>query len=331
MQGVELGRAGLLLLMGAPACSDEEFIAIFRELQSTKAVAERLGIAEAAVRSRRRNMEAKYSIILPLYDTRPAYNTTKVDEKATVSYGIRDGRILVGSDIHLWPGELTTAQRAFLLFAKNFKPDAIILNGDVFDGAGISRYPSIGWEKKPTVQQELEAVQDYLDKLLKASPNSKRFWPAGNHDLRFESKLAAVAPEFAGVRGIHLKDHCPGWIPCWRVDVNDDVVIKHRWANGIHAVYNNTLRSGKTMITGHLHSLKVTPWSDYTGTRYGVDTGTLAEPYGEQFVNYTEASPVNWRSGFVLLTFKDGQLLWPEIIAKHGEDSVQFRGEVVRV
>lgn len=310
--------------------TDEDFIAAYKELQSAKEVAERFGMAVRACAKRRAHIEKKHGIVLPQYDQRPAYNKTAINEKATVSFGIENGRILIGSDIHLWPGELTTAQRAFLLFAKNMKPDAIILNGDVFDGAGISRFPSIGWEKKPTVQQELEAVQDYLDKLLKASPNSKRFWPAGNHDLRFESKLAAVAPEFAGVKGIHLKDHCPGWIPCWRVDVNEDVVVKHRWANGIHAVYNNTLRSGKTMITGHLHSLKVTPWSDYNGTRWGVDTGTLAEPYGEQFVNYTEASSVNWRSGFVMLTFKNGRLLWPEIISKWDEDHVEFRGEVVK-
>jgi hypothetical protein len=85
------------------------------------------------------------------------------------------------------------------------------------------------------------------------------------------------------------------------------------------------------MVTGHLHSLKVTPWSDYTGDRYGVDSGTLAETDGPQFINYVEASPVNWRSGFVVLTFKDGRLLWPEVVKKWDDNSVQFRGEVIAV
>src|SRR6185436_20343423 len=126
----------------------------------------------------------------------------------------------------------------------------------------------------------------------------------GNHDALFETRLATVAPEYARVHGVHLKDHFPRWKPCWSVWINNDVVVKHRWANGVHAVYNNTLRSGKTFITGHLHSLKVTPWSDYTGTRYGVDCGTLAEPYADQFIRYTEGNPLNWRSGFILLTFR---------------------------
>lgn len=316
---------------GRAKSTDAEFIAAFKELQSTIKVADRLGTTVRAVCSRRASIEKRHDIVLPLYDNRPAYNKTEISEKAIASYRIENGTILIGSDAHIWPGELTTAQRAFLLFAKNFKPDAIILNGDVFDGASISRFPSIGWEKKPTVQQELEAVQDYLDKLIKASPNSKRFWCAGNHDLRLETRLAAVAPEFAGVRGIHLKDHCPGWIPCWRVDINDDVVAKHRFKNGIHAPHNNTLWAGKTIITGHLHSQKVMPITDYVATRWGVDTGTLAEPTGPQFVNYVEANPLNWRSGFGFLTFRNGRLLWPELVAKFDDEHVEFRGEVVAV
>jgi hypothetical protein len=317
--------------MAAPKCTDDEFIAAYMELQSTTAVAKRLGVSESAVRFRRARIERRRGITLPQFDTRPVYNKTAIDQKAIITHRIKDGTILIGSDAHLWPGELTTAQRAFLLFAENFKPDAIILNGDVFDGAGISRYPSIGWEKKPTVQEELEAVQDYLNWLLKASPNSKRFWPAGNHDLRFESKLASVAPEYAGVRGIHLKDHCPGWLPCWRVDINDDVVVKHRFKSGINATHNGTLWAGKTTVTGHLHSLQVRPLTDYNGTRWGCDSGTLAETSGPQFVNYTEANPTNWRSGFILLTFVGGQLLWPEIVRKVDDDHVDFRGQMVKV
>jgi hypothetical protein len=33
-----------------------------------------------------------------------------------------------------------------------------------------------------------------------------------------------------------------------------------------------------THVHGHLHKLQVTPWADYRGRRYGVDTGTMAEP-----------------------------------------------------
>jgi hypothetical protein len=80
-----------------------------------------------------------------------------------------------------------------------------------------------------------------------------------------------------------------------------------------------------------LHSLKVTPFADYNGNRFGVDTGTLAEPNGPQFKDYLEDSPTNWRSGFAILTFHNGRLMWPELVHKWAEGQVEFRGKVYDV
>ena len=57
----------------------------------------------------------------------------------------------------------------------------------------------------------------------------------------------------------------------------------------------------------------------------------MAEPYGPQFSDYTELSPVNWRSGFIVLTFRDGRLLWPEIAHVLKEGEIEFRGEIIKV
>jgi hypothetical protein len=126
---------------------------------------------------------------------------------------------------------------------------------------------------------------------------------------------------------VSLFDYFPGWKTCWRIDVNDDLVIKHRWSGGIHSNFNNVLKSGKSIVTGHLHMLKVSPFSDFNGRRWGVDSGTLAEPYGDQFT-YTEMNPVNWCSGFAVLTIKDGMLLPPEL-CEVLNGVAYFRGEPV--
>lgn len=93
---------------------------------------------------------------------------------------------------------------------------------------------------------------------------------------------------------------------------------------------HNDLKSGASIVTGHLHSLKVTPWTDYTGTRYGVDTGTLADIDGSQF-EYTEDNPKNWRSGFAVLTFHNGKLMPPELCEVTGDGQAWFRGEILSV
>jgi hypothetical protein len=247
---------------------------------------------------------------------------------AVINLGIQDGHVLIGSDSHYWPGIVSTAHNAFLEFIREFKPKVIIKNGDEADFPTISRHAPIAWEKRPKVSEEVDNLKAMLGEIEKLSGGARLLWPLGNHDSRFETRLATVAPEYANIHGVHLKDNFPKWEPCWATLINKDVVVKHRYKSGIHAPHNNTLWAGRTILTGHLHSLKVMPISDYNGTRWGVDCGTMADPYGPQFYNYTELNPVNWRSGFILLTFVKGQLLWPEHVFVSAPGVVDFRGKL---
>ncbi len=319
--------------MTVPVCTDAEFIAIWKDTQSPSKVAKAIGTTTQAVHTRRQRLEKKYNIVLPVFSKAKRYNKTLCEAStAVIRFALADGIVLIGSDAHIWPGPLSTMQRAFLKFAKKLKPAAIIANGDFFDGARISRWPSIGWEQKPTVAQELEAVQDYLGLVEKASPTSKRFWPCGNHDLRFESRIASAAPEYERVKGVHLKDHFPFWTPCWRVDINEDVVVRHREAGGEHADWNNVVKGGKTIVTGHDHRTGAVPYRNYAGLHWGVRCGFLGDsPLDPQYVHYLEAREPNWSPAFVVLTFKDGLMLQPELCLKHSDDAVEFRGEVIAV
>lgn len=312
------------------ACSDDEFIELFESVGAT-GTARHLDVDESNVYKRRRRLEVKLKRRIRARRPRGPYKEINAEEHpARLHLKLTDGVVLVGSDAHYWPGIISAAHRAFVQFCKKLKPEIVVMNGDIIDGSSISRFPPIGWEHRPSLIQEIEAASDRLDEIFKATPNAKHPWCLGNHDARFATRLATVAPEYAKVKGTQLKDHFPGFQPCWSVWLNDDVVVKHRFRGGIHAVYNNTLHSGKTVVTGHLHSLKVTPFSDYSGVRYGVDTGTLADPYGPQF-EYQEDNPRNHRSGFAVLTFRNSRLMWPEVCQVLSETEVEFRGEILKV
>jgi hypothetical protein len=217
---------------------------------------------------------------------------------------------------------------------EKLQPKAVICNGDAFDGASISRHPPLGWARTPSVIDELNACKEMLGEIeevaKKARKNVKLIFTMGNHDARFEMRLAANAPQYVQTPGFKIEDHFLSWSFCMLTWVTDDIIVKHRYKNGIHATHNNTVGAGKSIVTGHLHSLKVTPYADYNGNRFGVDTGTLAEPYGPQF-DYAEGNPLNHRSGFAVLTIKDGKLLWPELVHKWTNGQVEFRGEVIDV
>lgn len=300
--------------------SDEEFSRLYNSLPQLE-VGRILGISDRAVRKHR----------LKLVDEGRFYAPEPHPNSQRYQLDVPDGTVLVGSDGHYWPGKATPSHRAFVYLVKKLKPQAVVINGDAFDGASISRFPPIGWENVPTVAEELEAVKLRLGEISSASPEGcKRVWTLGNHDARFETRLATVAPEYADVEGIHLKDHFPWWTPAWSCEINNSVIVKHRFKGGVHAAHNNTLWSGRSIVTGHLHALKVTPLADYNGVRFGVECGTMADPQGPQW-SYCEDNPKNWCQGFVVLTFREDKLLWPEVCHVIGPDAVEFRGEVIHV
>jgi UDP-2,3-diacylglucosamine pyrophosphatase LpxH len=312
--------------MTSAACSDNEFIKLFSQYGATE-LAARLGVKERAVYKRRRNIERLGASIVA-----PTRSESAKQYPQRGQLEIKNGCVVVGSDFHIWPGAESTCLRAFKKLCKELKPTAIILNGDILDFPQISRHPPIGWEGAPGLKAELEAAQDHLHDIVSGLPRGcRKIWTLGNHDARFETRLATVASEYKGINGIHLSDHFPLWEKGWSVWINDKVVCKHRWKGGIHATHNNTVNAGKTMVTGHLHSQKVTPFTDYNGTRYGIDTGCVADTDHKAFVDYTEDNPKNWISGFAVLSFKDGEMLYPELVSKWDDDRVQFRGQIMRV
>lgn len=258
------------------------------------------------------------------------------DQSSRVPITIRNGTAIIGGDGHYVPfSPPPVAHRAFVKFAKTFPGlQLVCYNGDSLDLAQCSRHSRIGWETLPTVQQELEEAQARLHEIELAAPRGCALtYTYSNHDIRFETKLANDVPQYQGVKGFRLRDHLGNrWQWGWATWINGgDVVIKHRWKGGIHAPWNNALHSGRNIVSNHLHSLKVYPVTDYSGTRFGVDTGMLGEPFGSQFENYTEDNARNWRAGFVVCTWINGKLLWPEVVAVVDQNHVQFRGELVRV
>lgn len=320
--------------MPAPKVSEQEFIDLWEKLGSATLVATRIGSNPVSVSRRRAHIEQRRGIKLQAHNSQnSAYPGGKLmpGPKELLRWDIPDGIVLVGSDAHYWPGIISVAHRAFVKFAQNMRPMAMILNGDMLDGARVSRHARIGWENRPSLKEELDVVAERLNEIKAAAPGAMRAWSLGNHDSRLEAKIANTLPEMEGVGGAHLKDHFPDWAPCWGVLINGNVCVTHRWKGGVHAPYNNVMRAGVSFVTGHLHSAMVRPYSDFTGTRYGVDTGTMATPYGPQFVNYTEANPVDWRESFGVLTFRNGRLMLPELVFRHDEDSVEFRGQVIDV
>lgn len=300
--------------------SDEDFVALWHQAKGSPVVMSRMiGVTERAIYKRRKELADK-GIVLKTIATTPqgiANSSWKAEGWAynrQNDFYIQDGVGIVFSGAHWWPDQpKTIAHLALLELVKDLRPKFVVANGDVFDGVRVSRHAPMGWVKTPTVKEELDICDEYLHEIrLAANPKQcSFFWNVGNHDQRFDRMLASNDSEFEGVLS-RLEDRFSDWSFAWSLNVNDKTMIKHRWHNGIHAGYNNSLKSGRSIVTGHLHRLLVTPWGDYNGRRWGVDTGTLSDPLLPQF-EYGENNSTPHTPGFAILTFKDGFLLPPEL------------------
>lgn len=315
--------------MSAPKCSDADFERIFTK-HGPAETARRIGTTLRNVYGRRARLELKGGAQIMTPD--PTHSTrVGINHPQRTALEIENGIVIVASDGHYWMGAPSTGHRALVKFCKEMKPKAVIMNGDSLDGSTVSRHPPINWEERPSLIDEINAVKERHTEIEDVvGHKTKLIWNLGNHDARFETRLATQVPEYARVHGFHLKDHFERWLPAWSTWINSEVVVKHRYKGGTHATHNNAASSGKSMVTGHLHSAKVTPYTDYTGTRYGVDTGCIADPHGPQF-EYMEDNPRNWRSGFGVLTFHKGKLLQPQLAIVSDPDHVDYCGALIRV
>jgi predicted phosphodiesterase len=326
--------------MTKPALSDKEFIAAWKKFGSPALMGKHFKIAPSSIMRRRAGIEAKHGITLPTFNSQRDAKKEKPKKIDLAAHNVRRSidvdkvkRVIVFSDAH-FTDTTTTAFKVLLIMIKEFKPQVIICNGDAFDGQVLSRFPSINYDSKPTVLEELKACQYHLDEIVKARPAGCRLiWTLGNHDMRYESWLVNKVPEYSGVDGFSLKYHFPEWETCWSFWIGEDTVIKHRYKGGRTAGYSNLLAAGNTnIITGHTHVLAAQPISNFQGTYWGVQTGMLADPMSSTF-EYCEDSPKDWRSGFVMLSFDQDRMLMPELVMVSDEANgeYEFRGCINRV
>jgi hypothetical protein len=315
--------------MPSPKLSDEAFISEFESI-GAGGIAKKYGILVRGVYDRRQRLEKRMGMLV----TSPSKSA--VHYPGRVPLEIVNGSVLIGSDLHIWPGEESTCLKAFKKFVDDLKPSAVILNGDVMDFPRISRHPQ-SWESAPDPKDEIEAAFDHLaDIVARSKRGSRKIWTLGNHDARLEALIANSTPQLRGLKGVHLADHFDGvWEKAMSCFINGGTphatMVKHRLAGGQHATYNNVKKAGTHIVTGHLHSQNIRSVTDYRDVDlYGVDTGCVADKEHKAFT-YHEDSPVDWRSGFALLTYRDGRLMPPELVTKWSDGVVSFRGELIRV
>ena len=133
---------------------------------------------------------------------RNPYNLPQSDEAIYEPYELKAKRLLVLSDIHIPYHNIESLTCAFD-FAKQEKPDAILLNGDTLDFFGLSRFSKD--PKARSFAHELNTFKEFMD-VVKKTFDAKIYFKIGNHEERYFHFLWMKAHEIVGVEEFELEN-----------------------------------------------------------------------------------------------------------------------------
>ncbi len=222
-------------------------------------------------------------------------------------------RNLIISDLHI-PYQSNVAVEAALEWGESFKPDGIVIDGDLWDFYQLSRY-----DKNPTLEKvsgELRAGKQALHHLRKRFPRARIIFKKGNHDERWDDYMFRVAPLLADMPEIVNGWQTAAGIPENRIEVVGDqrpimlgklpVFHGHELGKAMFSPVNPArgafLRAHHTILVGHSHQTSghadTNVWHEET---FCWSMGCLCDLTPE----YARVNRWNW--GFAAVSvFKDG-------------------------
>lgn len=185
-------------------------------------------------------------------------------------------------------------------FLDDFRPDRLILNGDILDCPMLSKYQPRRAEvvKATNLQEHIDRANAGLDRLLDKA--GKTDWIDGNHEDRLETYLGSRAPELGSLRSLSMQqllglgDRGVSYSAYGEgVYLTPDLLVYHGRYTGSQWTDKERVAAGASTITGHQHKQRVTYHSDRQRRYKNVGQGCLCKlnpPYSPV--------PPDWQQGF---------------------------------
>lgn len=170
--------------------------------------------------------------------------------------------VVFGSDFH-FPYQDDGAIESFLILIRDVQPHGVVLNGDIGDFFGLSRFNTSGL-REDKLQEEIDQANVFRAKVRAAAPNAVVAELEGNHDNRITSYVANKAGALKSLRALKpaelfkFRELDFNWYPGCGFLLRPGYLVKHgtvvRSEAGASAKAEHTL-SGVSGISGHTHRL----------------------------------------------------------------------------
>lgn len=253
-----------------------------------------------------------------------------------------ESRVVILSDLH---GRFCRwrSWKSVLKFLASFKPDRVVLAGDILDPYTISRWRKNPEEMRTDLNADLRVTfERILQHLRMAVGKAPITYIPGNHEDWLDRYLRDNAPELYGIRRRGDKSTPEVLTVPWLLDLGS---LKIDWNGGVPFVLNRRLlcihggiirknstwsvralmeRYKTSIIAGDCHRMGMYYETGYGGREWvGAENGHICDP---NKLEYT-GDVTNWQSGFTIAYLHPGNLFHLEQ-AKLLRDKVYYAGRV---
>lgn len=226
-------------------------------------------------------------------------------------------KVVVASDIHV-PYHDRKVVAAWMQFLKDFKPDELVLNGDIADMHAASSHGDAHSEH--LIIDEILALNEFLDDVQKVvGPKCKIHYCLGNHEDRLPRYIEQNAPNMRGMMTIpqaaQLKQRKITWSDYGKVHfLSDKLGVTHGIFHGTHYAKETLVRYGTSIIVGHAHRPQI-----HTMGVAGEDASAIRGCFGlgcmipVDDVPYLKG-PSGWSNGFGVFYIRRDGTFTPYVI-----------------
>ena len=216
-------------------------------------------------------------------------------------------RVLFVSDIHC-PYQDKSALRAMYNFMDWWKPQEVIILGDLVDFYAISKF-SRDPERVLKLQEELDESVKILNQIREHAGKVSIYFLRGNHEDRLKKYLWSKAQELSGLRALRLEELLE--FDRLKISYEDKnqikcggVMFKHGSIIRMFAGYTakgEFEKNGMSGVSGHSHRLAQYRHTNEADSYIWTEAGCLCQ----LDANYMDGSKANWNQGFCVGYFKN--------------------------
>lgn len=201
------------------------------------------------------------------------------EDEGSSAFVIAPGQYTMGiiNDIHI-PFHNLEALRAAINYMRERKVNKILINGDLLDFHGLSRF--IKNPSKQFIKDEIEIGRKFFAQLRKLFPTEEIIYKYGNHDSRLSTYIYEKAPALYGLDALKLselmglKDYNVKTVAPEQVIQAGklNIIHGHEFPAGggvVNVARTMRLKANDNLAMGHFHRTQTDHATSIDGSLYG--------------------------------------------------------------